>query len=297
MQGNDETEVLGTFEEEVEGQESAEEQEQEGQEGQEEQQEGSEGEQSEEASGEVVVTIGDEPAAEEEPPQAAAPWLKDLRKRYQESEKERRELRKEIEALKAKPVEEEALGARPKLEDFEFDQDEYDKAVDKWHEKKRAHDERERKKQEEGSKAQATWQATLDNYGKRKSELKVSDYEEAEETAKEILNVTQQGVIVSGADNPAVVVYALGKNPKKARELAAITDPVKFAFAVAKLEKDMKVTPKRTAPMPESTVRGSAPVAGSAATLERLREEARRTGDYSKVTDFNRRQAAKKSGA
>jgi hypothetical protein len=294
MDGNDETEVLDTTEEEVEGQAPVEEQEQEGQE---EQQDGSEGEQAEETSDEVVVTIGDEPAAEEEPPEAAAKWVKELRKKHQETAKENRELRKELDALKTKPANEEALGEKPTLESCEYDAEVFEQKLEAWHEKKRAHDERERKKQEEGSKAQAAWQATLDNYGKRKSELKVSDYEEAEETAKEILNVTQQGVIVSGADNPAVVVYALGKNPKKARELAAITDPVKFAFAVAKLEKDMKVTPKRTAPMPESTVRGSAPVAGAAATLERLREEARRTGDYSKVTEFNRKQAAKKSGA
>ena len=296
MQGNDETEVLDTTEEEVEGQETVEEQEQEGQE---EQQEGSEGEQSEGASDEVVVTIGDEPAAEEEePPEAAAKWVKELRKKHQETAKENRDLRKELDALKAKPAaQEEALGEKPTLEACEYDAEVFEQKLEAWHEKKRSADDRERKKQEEGAKAQAAWQATLDNYGKRKTELKVSDYEEAEETAREILNVTQQGVIVSGADNPAVVVYALGKNPKKARELAAITDPVKFAFAVAKLEKDMKVTPKRTAPMPESTVRGSAPVAGSAATLERLREEARRTGDYSKVTEFNRKQAAKKSGA
>lgn len=295
MDGNDETEVLETPDEKVEELEPEEQEEESTEEGEEAPAEPEEGD-------EVVVSIGDEPAQEDEPPEAAAKWVRDLRKKHQETAKENRELRKELDALKAKPeAEPEQEEPRPQLANFNWDEDEYNAALDKWHEKrvegaaKRA--EAERKKQEEGAKAQAAWQATLETYGKRKSELKVSDFEDAEAAAQEILSVTQQGVIVSGADNPAVVVYALGKNPKKAKELAAITDPVKFAFAVAKLEKEMKVTPKRTAPLPESTVRGSAPVAGADATKERLLADARKTGDYSKVTEFNRKQAAKKSGA
>jgi hypothetical protein len=59
--------------------------------------------------------------------------------------------------------------------------------------------------------------------------------------------------MLQGADNPALVVYALGKNPKKAKELSEIKDPVKFAFAVAKLEKELKVTNRRAAPHPSAS--------------------------------------------
>ena len=46
-------------------------------------------------------------------------------------------------------------------------------------------------------------------------------------------------------------MYALGKNPKKAKELGEITDPVKFAFAVAKLETQLTVTSRKQVPPPE----------------------------------------------
>jgi hypothetical protein len=111
----------------------------------------------------------------------------------------------------------------------------------------------------------------------------------------ETLNVTQQGVVLQGATNPALVVYALGKNPKRAKELAAITDPVRFAFAVAQLEMQLKVTPRTKPPAPERSLpAGTAPVSGgSDTTLERLREEASRTGDMTKVVAYKRQLAAK----
>ncbi|MCY1427445.1 hypothetical protein D9M71_432910 [compost metagenome] len=99
---------------------------------------------------------------------------------------------------------------------------------------------------------------------------------------------------MQGADNSALVVYALGKNAAKAKELAAIKDPVKFAFAIAKLETQLKVQAKKSAPAPERTVSGSAPKSGAVdSSLERLREEAAKTGDYSKVTQYRKQQKEK----
>ena len=101
---------------------------------------------------------------------------------------------------------------------------------------------------------------------------------------------------MQGSENPALVVYALGKNPKKAKELAAISDPVKFAFAVAKLETQLKVTPRKTAPVPERQIRGSAQLSGAVdSTLERLRAEADKTGDRTKVAAYLNAQRAKKA--
>jgi hypothetical protein len=147
-------------------------------------------------------------------------------------------------------------------------------------------DELEAKRQAEVMNQQREWQSKLDTYGKAKNSLKVPDYDEAEEAVQQSLDVTQQGIIVQGADNPALVVYALGKNPRKAQELSDIKDPVKFAFAVAKLEKELKVT-KKAAPPPETTVKGTARVSGSVdSTLDRLREKAAKTGDYTEVIRY-----------
>lgn len=253
-------------------------------------------EQHEEESDEVVVSIGEEaPPAEEE--QRAPEWVRELRKANREKERRIRELEAKLQTTaqtENKPV---ALGPKPKLEEFDYDADRFEQALDAWHERKRQHDlETERVRQAEQTQQQA-WQAKLEGYSKAKAELKVRDYEDAEAIAQEVFNVTQQGVILQGADNPALVIYALGKNPKKAADLAKINDPVKFAFAVAKLEKELKVTNRRAAPAPERVIQGTGRVSGAVdSTLERLREEAARTGNMTKVIQYKaQRRAASKN--
>lgn len=253
-------------------------------------------EQHEEESDEVVVSIGEEaPPAEEE--QRAPEWVRELRKANREKERRIRELEAKLQTTaqtENKPV---SLGPKPKLEEFDYDADRFEQALDAWHERKRQHDlETERVRQAEQTQQQA-WQAKLEGYSKAKAELKVRDYEDAEAIAQEVFNVTQQGVILQGADNPALVIYALGKNPKKAADLAKINDPVKFAFAVAKLEKELKVTNRRAAPAPERVIQGTGRVSGAVdSTLERLREEAARTGNMTKVIQYKaQRRAASKN--
>lgn len=130
----------------------------------------------------------------------------------------------------------------------------------------------------------------MDNYNKAKTELKVKDFDDAEGFAQEVFSVTQQGVMLQGAENPALVIYALGKNPKKAKELASINDPVKFAFAVAKLETQLKVTNRKASTAPEKIVTGTGRVSGTVdSVLERLREEAARTGNMDKVMAYKRK--------
>jgi len=151
-----------------------------------------------------------------------------------------------------------------------------------------------KKVQADIEKQQQEWQAKLQGYGKAKAELKVKDYDDAEGIVQESFNTTQQGVILQGADNPALLVYALGKNPKKAKELASISDPVKFAFAVAKLETQLKVTNRKAAPPPEKTVQGTGRISGSVdSTLDRLRADAEKSGDYSKVFAYKQQKRNK----
>ena len=86
------------------------------------------------------------------------------------------------------------------------------------------------------------WDAKLAGYNAAKADLKARDFEDAEAVIADTLSVTQQGIILDGAEKPALLVYALGKNPKKAAELAAITNPVAFAAAIGRLEASLKVT-------------------------------------------------------
>ena len=234
---------------------------------------------------EVVVSIGEEaPPQEEHTP--APEWVKELRKTNRELQRQNRELQGRLQAAppETKPV---VIGNKPKLEDHDYDADKYEEALTSWFERKRQAEEVNAKQEAEVMNQQKAWQAKLDGYGKAKAELRVKDYEDAEAVAQEVFSITQQGVLLQGADNPALVVYALGKNPAKAKELASITDPVKFAFAVAKLEKDLKVTNRRQAPAPERIITGTGRSSGAVdSTLERLREDAARTGNMTKVIAY-----------
>lgn len=236
---------------------------------------------------EVEITIaGESPSQIEQDASTETSWVKELRKAHREAIREKRELENELKALKT-PKQETVLGKKPKLEDVDYDSDKYEAELEAWYDRKRkveAEIEVEAKKKEAEQEAQ---KAKLAGYHKAKAELRVADFQEAEDSVVEALNVSQQAIVVNGADNSAVVIYALGKNPKKLKELAAISDPVKFSFAVAKLEAQLKITPKQKAPPPETKVVGTAALsAGSDTHLEKLRSEAERTGDYSKVHKY-----------
>ena len=239
---------------------------------------------------EVIVSIGEDAPPPDE--QAHAPgWVKELRKANREKEKRIRELEAKLtQTTEKKPV---ALGAKPKLEDFDYDADKFESALADWFERKRQADTEANKLQQAEQAQKQAWQEKLEGYGKAKAELKVRDFEDAEAVAQELFNITQQGVVLQGADNPALVIYALGKNPKKAAELAKIEDPVKFAFAVAKLEKELKVTNRKAAPAPERMISSTGRVSGAVdSTLERLREEAARTGNMTKVIQYKAQKRA-----
>lgn len=238
------------------------------------------------AEDELIVTIGEEaPPQEEDKP--APEWVRELRKSHRELQKRNRELEAKLNQDQAPKAPE--IGKKPTLEDFDYDAEKFEASLAQWFERKRQADEHAAKVQADIEKQQQEWQAKLEGYGKAKAELKVKDYDDAEGIVQESFNTTQQGVILQGADNPALLVYALGKNPKKAKELASISDPVKFAFAIAKLETQLKVTNRKAAPPPEKTVQGTGRVSGSVdSTLDRLRAEAEKSGDYSKVMAYKR---------
>ena len=244
--------------------------------------------QTEETGEEVVVTIAGESPPPEEEEQKAPEWVRNLRKSYRELQREKRELEERLKmvtpATEQSPV---VLGKKPTLEQCDYDSDRFENELAAWFEQKRQADEAEAKQRSRQQSEQESWQKKLEGYNQSKTGLKVSDFQEAEETVLESLSVTQQGIILQGAQNPAVMVYALGKNPKKAKELAEITDPVQFAFAVAKLETQLSVT-KKQAPPPEKRIIGNGSLGTSSAQLDRLRDEAARTGDYTKVMAFKK---------
>ncbi len=239
-----------------------------------------------EAQDQITVAIGEDAAAQAEE-QKAPGWVKDLRKKNREQERELRELRRKMNEAGA--PKETAVGEKPTLESFEYDAAKYEAALEGYYERKRKADEAAAAKEAEAKTAEQKWKARLDAFNQAKTGLGVEDFEDAEAVALDILDTVQQGIIVHGCKDSALVIYALGKNEEKARALAAIKDPVEFAFAVARLEGQMKVTGKKPAIAPESRISGTGRPSGTVdSTLERLRKEAEKSGDYSKVVAYKK---------
>lgn len=247
-----------------------------------------EGEEAEgEQEDEIVVSIGEEPPPTEEKTPAPE-WVRELRKSDREKARKIKELEAKLQSVTVadKPAE---LGKKPALDDFDYNTEKYEQELATWYERKREHDANLAKQEAAAVESQKAWEAKLETYGKAKADLKAKDFDEAEALIQDSFSQTQQGIVLQGADNPALLVLALGRNPKKAKELSGITDPVKFAFAIAKLETQLKVTNRKAPPAPERPVSGTARVSGAVdSNLERLREEAARTGDMSKVIAYKR---------
>ena len=236
---------------------------------------------------EVTVSIGDDQPKDEKP---APRWVRELRKSQRELARENRELKMRLESTAStenKPVQ---LGPKPTLDGCDYDTEAFEAKLAEWFDQKRELDHAANKMREAEEAEKKEWQNKLNSYAKSKAELRVRDYEDAEEAVQGVLDVTQQSILIEGAENPAVLVYALGKNPQKAREFASIKSPIKFAFAVAKLEKELKVIAKgKQAPAPEKIVSGTARISGSTDVhLDRLREKAAKTNDYSEVNAYKK---------
>lgn len=246
---------------------------------------------------EVLVTIGDEEPPAETEADRAPQWVRELRKSHRELQRKVREYEERERVAPAAEPAAVVLPPKPTLEAADYDTEKYEAELEAWYRKRDQAESAKRQAQAQIEEQQKAWQQKLEAYGTAKQSLKVRDYDDAEHAVMEALSNTQQGIVIQGAENPALVVYALGKNSKKAKELAAVTDPVKFAFAVAKLEAQLKIQPRKQPPAPERSVpTGTAPVSGNSdSMLERLRSEAEKTGDFTKVIRYRQQLKAKQA--
>lgn len=205
--------------------------------------------------------------------------------------KDKRRLERELEEIRAKlPKPEPTLGPKPTLDQFDYDETKFSEAYDRWMEQKAAMDAADRQKLDEQRRQEEEVENFKKSYKTRAESLGVDDFKEAEAEVGSMLNPTQTGLLMRGADDPAVLVYALSKSPARLIELSKITDPVKFTVAVAKLEINLSAKrPNRPAPEPRvNSERSSAGHSAASSALEKLRDEAARTGDYSKVVAYKK---------
>lgn len=248
---------------------------------------------------ELVITLGDDPPPVDDDPAKAPDWIRELRKSNREKDRALRAKDEEIARLKgsvqaAAPV---VVGEKPKLSEFDFDEEKFSEAMDAWHDRKAAVAAEENKRKAAQEADQKAWQGRLEAYAKAKTTLKVGDFEDAEDAVKAVTSVTQQGLLLK-QKSAAQLIYALGKNPAKLKELSAISDPIDFTIAATELALQVKVTPKTTAPPPEKPLRsGFAGASSVDSQLEKLREQAQKTGDMSKLMAYKRQLRDKEAKA
>ncbi len=248
-----------------------------------------------------VVTFGDAEEEKEgdeegsEETQKAPGWVKTVRKNNRKLESENKKLKKQLQERSTESKPPVKLGEKPTLKSVEYDDKKYETELTAWYDRKRQIDTQQAESKKTQEAQNQKWQGRQNQYLTKKDEHGFKDFEESEDMVTGTLNTIQQSIIIHGAEDSALVVYALGKNPKKLEELSRITDPVEFAIRIGKLESSLNVK-TRKAPNPEKRVIGAkgGGLSGSVEkTLEKLREEAAKTGDYSKVTHYKRQQRSK----
>lgn len=246
---------------------------------------------------ELVIQLGEEEIKpEEDDVPSDKGWVKELRKSYRETAKQNKELQRRLEELEASrnnATKEVAITKKPVLSDFDYDTEKFEAALVEYHDSQRKENAKKQEHENQLKQQQEDWNRKLEKFAEGKKRLGREDFEDAEILLTKAFSQTQQGIIIQGSDDPALLAYAIGKNPARAEELAKIKDPVAFAFAVAKLEGQLKVTSKKAPPEPEKVVRSSAKAGSSDNTLERLRANAEKTGDYSQVVAYRQKMRSK----
>lgn len=239
------------------------------------------------------ISLGDEELNPEEEAGTAPGWVKDLRKSHREQQKENKSLRSQIEKLTEAKQKNEILGARPTLEDHDYDSDQHDAALDVWYQKKQNVQLESAKLKADQDAASKEWGEKVAAHSDKTSKLPFDDIKDSHEVVDNTLDQTQIGTIIHVADDSALLMYAIGKNPQKAEELAKIKDPSLFIKAITKMEDKLVVKKRKAATKPEGSINGDRSISGTLDNeLDRLRAEAEKTGNYTKVHAYRRKKKA-----
>ena len=229
-----------------------------------------ESEQTEEQPDEYSLRIGDEEIqlTEEDDEhvdgQPAPQWVKDLRKNNREKDKELRELRRELEQVKSKPAEQQPLQQvdvippKPTLESCDYDEVAFEQAVTDWHEKKIRAEQSKQQQLRQQQEYQQRFQQRVEAHQKRASTLPVKDYQQMEEIVRAEVPDLHKEILIHCADEGSeLIAYGLGKSQQLRQRVAAETDPLRAAFLLGQISKQVSLAPKvNKAIKPEPEVRG-----------------------------------------
>ena len=213
------------------------------QQGAEEQPEGGASQPEDEGDSEQEFYFGDNkldsPASEEG---ADKGLVKHLRKTIKEKDRKLQELQRQPQA----PVEQQAPLTNPprmpKLDDQDIDYNDevYQQRMAKWAEDSGKYQEQDRARKQQEQQLQSAYQEKLVNYQQRAKALKITGYQEAEQTVMDEVPVHIQNTIILESEKPEMVVLALGRNPELRKQLAEATSPIAIGRLIERIESNQR---------------------------------------------------------
>lgn len=249
--------------------------------------------------GEIIITLeGEDPEpddlaeVEAELGDKGKRALKAAREAQKAAAAEAREAKARLAELEAAVKPKEPEIKRPSMEDCGFNEDIFAEKMAEYvasQEKARA---AKREEEARAKAAEEAYQAKLNRYHAERTKVGVDDDAQARVVAA--LTPQQQSALMDASGDPAKVVAALARTPKVLAELSEIKEIHKFAYRLAQIEGKIQMTQK-SPPPPETKLRGGGAVAGAVSTtpLDKLRDQAEATGDYTAyLAEKRRRQAA-----
>lgn len=203
------------------------------------------------------------------------------------------------ETAKAAPAEPEiVVGEKPTMEDCDWDTERYEKARDAWDDRREAAAKQAAKREQAQAAEQERWAKVAQSYHDKKTALRYPDKEVAEKKVLDTISERTQAIIAMHADNPALLIYAVGKSDTKLAELARIDaegDPFAVVKAVTKMEASLvSRKPTTRPPNPDTPVRGKVIAAvGADKQLKKLEEAARASGNRTELIAYKAAQREK----
>lgn len=238
---------------------------------------------------ETIIAFSDD-EQEEEPE-----LVKKLRDQIRERDRKLAQFRRSPAQVDDDP--EPQIVERPRsVADFDYDEDRFNEAVDAHIAAKEAHSEWKVRQSERDNSRNAAQAEQAKRVEQQKNALGVADYDTRAASVKDTLSDAQLAILINGADNPAQLIYALGRSQTRLTLLAGEDNLARFAVMLGKMEKEIKVT-KRTAANPETMVRGATATLTQSDDkhLAKLEREAEKTGDRSKVQAYKRQMKQKRA--
>lgn len=179
-------------------------------------------------------------------------------------------------------------------DDCEGDPDRYENALFAWKDNEAKADEQARTSTSEQQTAAQAWQTELGTYKTEAAKLGPS-FQESEDAVVAALTDAQQSTIVMAAKNPALFIKALGKSPNRLAQMSLITNPIKLAAEVARIE-GARTVPRKEPANIDTPLRGSARLStqtGDAKEEALIAKVAKNGGDTTELRNYRREKRAR----